>query len=206
MSEGNFRGSVFGGFNRKDVVDYISNTAKESNNLKNERDSLKAENEEIKSRLVALVTQNICLAQENKELNNAIQKLNAEVKEMEALRNTVAELQAKLDENLKILSSYEQIRGRLSQMEIEACKRAQEIEDEARARYDKIMDRISGVIASLRSEYEQIRSGTAVTAAHLCGEMNRMGERIELVNLVLEKTAKGFDELDEFIEESKKID
>jgi molybdopterin synthase catalytic subunit len=91
-------------------------------------------------------------------------------------------------------------------MEIEACRRAEEIEAEGRAQYNKMMEKISAVVASLKSEYEQIRSGTAVTAAHLCGEMNRMGERIELVNLVLDKTAKGFDELDGLIEDNKKVD
>ncbi len=204
MSEGNFRGSAFGGFNRKDVVEYISNMAKESNDLKAQRDALKAENETLKARLEELSAQNDALASEKEELSTQIEKLKAELEDAEALKVTVAELQAKLDENSKTVSSYEQIKGRLSTMEIEACKRAEEIEAEGRAQYNKMMDKVSAVVASLKNEYEQIRSGTAVTAAHLCGEMNRMGERIELVNLVLEKTAKGFDELDGLIEENKK--
>lgn len=206
MNEGNFRGSAFGGFNRKDVVEYIGGMAKELNDLKTERDSLKKENDEIKLTLGELTRKNDSLEGEAQALKTERDKLKTELAAASAYKKTAEELRTKLDENMKTVSSYEQIKGRLSTMEVEACKRAEEIENEARVQYDKTMEKISAVVASLKNEYEQIRSGTAVTAAHLCGEMNRMGERIELVNLVLEKTAKGFEELDEFIEENKKND
>jgi len=196
---GNFRGSVFGGFNRKDVAAYIGKVARETNDYKEECSKLKTENKELLSRLEALTHELTELDAKNEELKGEIERLEAQSEETDCLKDTIAALQAKIDGDAEIISSYEKMKGRLSELEVEALKRAQEIEARAMSEYERIMDRVGSIITSLKSEYEEIRSGTEITAAHLRGEMNRMGERIGLVNSVLEKTAGDLDSLNNLI-------
>jgi len=201
---GNFRGSVFGGFNRRDVAAYISKVARETNDYKEECSKLSAENEELKTRLEEQTCRLSELNAKNEELRSEIERLEAQSEETDCLKDTIAAMQAKIDGDAEIISGYEKMKSRLSELEVEALKRAQDIETRAMSEYKRIMDRVGEIITSLKSEYEEIRSGTEVTAAHLRGEMNRMGERISLVNSVLEKTAGDFESLDSLIPKKDK--
>lgn len=196
---GSFRGKVFGGFNRKDVAAYIAKVAREANEYKEQCAKLTTENKDISSRLEELTRQLSELNAENQEHRAEIERLEAQSEETDLLKETIAAMQAKIDDDSEIISGYEKMRGRLSELEVEALKRAQEIESRAMYEYERIMDRVGEIITSLKSEYEEIRSGTEVTAAHLRGEISRMGERISLVNSVFEKTADDLDNLDSLI-------
>lgn len=201
---GNFRGRVFGGFDRKDVAAYISKVARETNDYKEECAKLRCENRELSSGIEGLTGQISALNAKNEELKSEIERLEARSEETDCLKDTIAAMQAKIDGDAEIISGYEKMKGRLSELEVEALKRAQDIETRAMSEYKRIMDKVGEIITSLKSEYEEIRSGTEVTAAHLRGEMNRMGERISLVNSVLEKTAGDFDSLDSLIPKKDK--
>ena len=192
---GNFRGKVFGGFNRKDVAAYIARVARETNEHKEQCAKLNTENKGLSSRLEELTRQLSELNAENQELRDQVEKLEAQCEENGVLKDTIAAMQAKIDGDAEIISGYDKMRSRLSELEVEALKRAQEIEARAMSEYERIMDRVGEIINSLKSEYEEIRSGTEVTAAHLRGEISRMGERISLVNSVFEKTADDLDSL-----------
>lgn len=199
MNEGGFRGSVFGGFNRGDVAAYITSVSKQLNESKAEGLRLKEENAELNKKLEDLTARVSVLEAENEELKSQNESLSSEKAEAGTLKEAAEALRAELDANAKALSEYELIKDRLSLVEVEACKRAQEIEAAANQKYQRVMETIGGIITSLKTEYEEIRSGTEITAAHLCGEMNRMEKRIELVSSVLGKTADDFDELEKFI-------
>ncbi|HHU05454.1 MAG TPA: hypothetical protein GXZ65_03095 [Clostridiales bacterium] len=206
MAENNnrkFRGSLFGGFNRKDVAAYISKLAREANEFKEECSKLKTENSELKIKIEELTRQVSELGAQNEELNGELERLKAQCEENGRLKETIASMQARIDSDAEIISGYDRMKRKLSELEVEALKRAQEIEARAMSEYERIMNRVGEIIASLKNEYEEIRAGTEVTAAHLRGEINRMGERISLVNTVLEKTADDLESLDCLIKKDK---
>ncbi len=196
MDVGGFRSSMFGGFNRSDVAAYITAMSKELNEYKAECERLKAEKKELLSKIDFLSDQVSGLMRENDEISRQSENV-------EALKARIEALKAKVDEDAKTIETFNKLKGRLSSLEVEACKRAQEIEAAATEKYERIMSKLMNTIAALKIEYEDIRCGTEITAAHLRGEISNIDKRIGLVSSVLDKTANDFNELEKFVKDSE---
>ena len=180
MSSESFRGSLFGGFNRDDVASFISSMSIELNVCKTECEGLKTERKALKSEIETLSAQNSELKKEKegRELKSAeTDALKANVAELQAY---IAGMQAKMEEDARAIEAFNRLKSKLSVMEFEACKRAQDIETEASKRaqeieteasrraqdietvvvdkYARIMGKLTNIIDSLRLEYEEIHT------------------------------------------------
>ena len=141
-SNGKFRGSLFGGFNRKDVAVYIGKVGKETNEYKEECAKLKEENRELKSKVDELTRQISELSAQNEELNGEVETLRVKCEEQDRLKETVAAMQARIDSDAETIAGYEKMKDKLSELEVEALKRAQQIETRAMSEYERIMNRV----------------------------------------------------------------
>ena len=162
MSNHMMKGTLFGGFKRSDVTEYIERLSKENmealtllredvENLRSERDNLSSERdslvetsallESVKAEKAALTEEVIALRADKLAADKEIAELTEEV---ERLRPEVQE--------------YHEIKAKLSDIQIEACRRANELEETTKQRMqaleDETYDRLQKLASGCRSAYD----------------------------------------------------
>ena len=100
-----FRSAAFGGFNRQDVTDYITNTAKETSEqiaaLEKERDQLQADlaaKESLEQEVAGLREQCAQLKADVETKTSEIETLKRQAEERDDLARRVSELEGQADE------------------------------------------------------------------------------------------------------------
>ena len=143
MENNTFKGSLFGGFNREDVIDYIKKTSAESTarieSLEGDIDKLCAQEQELRTQVSTLRGENDRLTQEHSDaaaerdtlraaLDTANDELTALRAEAEALRAENASLRAENDKLRPMAEQYSTIKEHLAGIELDAHQRAEEYE------------------------------------------------------------------------------
>ena len=140
--ENTFKSSVFGGFNRDDVIRYIERTALESKQqieaLEQESDGLCRENAELRDKLAAAERERDKLAESYSTASSAQDALK---KGLTAAQETIAELRAKLEETTR--------KADYAQKEHERLREAQ------KAEHEREMQKVLSELAELRAQAEE---------------------------------------------------
>ena len=189
MSDKKFRSSLFGGFNRDDVVKYIEKASEKTAEYRAES---------VKYHELVLANQKL------QDKFNALQKefgeLSAEADRLrEELRGKQADiegLRARLEPAEAAASEFEATKDRLAEMEIAAAKRAAEIEREAKEQADAVAEKCSRGLDKLKAEYISASEDAESTAAHLLSEAERISRRMTTLSAMLADSAEAFSELD----------
>ena len=139
--ENTFKSSVFGGFNRDDVIRYIEKTSLESKQqieaLEQESDGLCRENAELRDKLAAAERERDKLAESYSTASSAQDALK---KGLTAAQETIAELRAKLEETTR--------KADYAQKEHERLREAQ------KAEHEREMQKVRSELAELRAQTE----------------------------------------------------
>jgi chromosome segregation ATPase len=189
VNDKKFRSSLFGGFNRDDVVKYIEKASEKTAEYRAES---------VKYHELVLANQKL------QDKFNALQKefgdLSAEADGLrDELRGKQAEiegLQARLEPAEAAAAEFEATKDRLAEMEIAAAKRAAEIEREAKEQADAVAEKCSRSLDKLKAEYISASEDAESTAAHLLSEAERISRRMTTLGAMLADSADAFSELD----------
>ena len=149
MENNSFKSVMFGGFRRKDVIDYIEKSATESNEristLEQTEDRLVQENAALRTDLASVTGArdrlsdalednfskqeelNARLDEANAELDRLRAQLEALTAERDALRDEIAVLRPKAEE-------YGAVKAKIADLELAARQRAEDLENEAQQR------------------------------------------------------------------------
>lgn len=151
------RGALFGGFNKKDVAGYIEELSKKSGEYK-------AESEQLRERCCELETYQQELDSLQSDFDTAQAQLDEANAELEQLRAENARLQtenAALSAQMETLKSdmeaYKAAREQLVSLELDANRRALELERDAKANADRILTEARDSIIDLQASLESIR-------------------------------------------------
>ena len=140
--ENTFKSSVFGGFNRDDVIRYIEKTALESKQqleaLEQESDGLCRENAELRDKLAAAERERDQLAESYDTASGAQEALK---KGLTAAQETIAELRAQLEDTTQ--------KAVFAQKEHERLRAAQ------KAEHEREMKKLQEELAALRAQAEE---------------------------------------------------
>ena len=140
--ENTFKSSVFGGFNRDDVIRYIERTALESKQqietLEQESDGLCRENADLRAKLAEAERERDHL---NESYSTASSAQDALKKGLTAAQETIAELRAKLEETTR--------KADYAQKEHERLREAQ------KAEHEREMQKVLSELAELRAQAEE---------------------------------------------------
>lgn len=209
-AENRFRGRLFGGFNRQDVVNYLEKSALLTSEYKASKEALEDRCDELsrqledeKARNEALVAANSHAEEEISGLRQRISSLEAEIRilndaaaskdsEIEALKN-------RLNECGKTISSYESSKDRIAILELNATRRAVNIEKAAEEKAENISRKCLEFVNALKLEYEKILEDTESTAAHIRGEMDRLGNNLYDLTELLSEKSESLSKLDYII-------
>ena len=140
--ENTFKSSVFGGFNRDDVIRYIEKTSLESKQqieaLEQESDGLCRENADLRDKLAEAERERDHL---NESYSTASSAQDALKKGLTAAQETIAELRAKLEETTR--------KADYAQKEHERLREAQ------KAEHEREMQKVLSELAELRAQAEE---------------------------------------------------
>ena len=142
----NFR-SAFNGFHREDVVHYIeyinSKHTSQTNQLKSDLAAAQQENEKLRSKPERAPE----LEAQNAELSAKLAKLEAELQTAEAAWAELEKELAQVKQERDAALSAQAAAQRRSDEELEAYRRAERMERQAKERADAMFQRANGVIA-----------------------------------------------------------
>ena len=140
--ENTFKSSVFGGFNRDDVIRYIEKTALESKqqieSLEQESDGLCRENADLRAKLAEAERERDQLAETSAAASDAQAALK---KGLTAAQETITELRAKLEDTTR--------KADYAQKEHERLREAQ------KAEHEREMQKVLSELSELRTQAEE---------------------------------------------------
>ena len=227
--ENTFKSSVFGGFNRDDVIRYIEKTSLESKqqieSLEQESDGLCRENAELRDKLAAAERERDSLKESYATASDAQEALK---KGLTAAQETIAELRAQLEdttqkaafaqkehERLRAAQKAEHEREMKKLQEELAALRAQaeeysrvkahiaDIELSARERADALdaatRERLQAMIAACRGHCEQALSTLGATCESVSSELKR-------ADAAVAQLPEAFTTLEGQLDELKKLE
>lgn len=151
------RGTLFGGFNKKDVAGYIEELSKKSGEYK-------AESEQLRERCDELETYRLTIDELQDDFDHARKELddaNAEIEQLKADKARLEEENSTLSAELAAIKAdieaYKAAREQLVTLELDANRRAVELERDAKATADRILAEARDSIIGLQDSLESIR-------------------------------------------------
>ena len=157
MENSFFKGALFGGFRRADVIAYIEKAANESKELiaelEQRGDKLARENETLRVDLDAAASERDRLSEERDSLRAEIETLRSQIESVHSLKARVTDLELAAQRRAE---DYEaETRRRADDYAAETRRRADEYDTETRRRaddYEKAAHtRLRGMVESCRS-------------------------------------------------------
>ena len=180
-----FRSAAFGGFNRRDVADYLSQTAwahaEQLGQLRTQLDEAQREQEELRAQLEAAREE---LAGCQRELEQAQADRQASLEQagrLTELEQEAEQLRARLAQLEPDAAAYATIKERTAGMELDAHRRAQAIVDQAKAEVQQQRRSVEQWLERLRSEYGEVCGQVESTMALATLELDRVRVGLERV-------------------------
>lgn len=205
MESNSFKSTLFGGFRRKDVIDYIEKSASESSErisaLEKSGGRLSQENATLRDDLASVTDARDRLSDALADNLGKQESLSAALNEakdaLETLRAHVAALTAERDalraevEKLRPQAEeYSAVKSNIADIELSARRRADELEAETRARLRDMID-------ACRQQYTQAMAVLNDACVNITKELHKTDSSISKLPTVLESVSGEFDSFKE---------
>lgn len=166
-----FRAAI-GGFNRRDVLNYIETAdasyRKQISELQKCLDETVEAKEELESTLAGLRSEKGSVAAEEakvraslEESTQTLSRVRGELSQAETklavAKNELTRLQAQVAQLEPMAKSYEELKDRVATVELDAHKKAQATIDEAQAQADALREGTRQWLSGVLGQYEQLR-------------------------------------------------
>ena len=205
MDGNTFKGSLFGGFDRQDVIDYITKVSAESASrieaLEADVDRLCTQERELRAQIASLHTESDALKadlarasgerdESRAALTAASNELTALRAEAAALRQTNVALRAENDELRPLSTQYSIIKEHISGIELDAHQRAEEYERGVHAR-------LAELIGACRSHCGDVLATLNETCQSVTGELHRAENSVSSLPAAFTALRAGLEKLEE---------
>ena len=181
MENNTFKGSLFGGFNREDVIDYIKKTSAESTarieSLEGDIDKLCAQEQELRTQVSTLRGENDRLTQAHSDA----------AAERDTLRTALDTANDKLR---PMAEQYSTIKEHLAGIELDAHQRAEEYER-------GVHERLAAMIGDCRAHCDSVLSTLGNTCINVTGELRRAENSISSLPAAFNALRAGLEKLEE---------
>ncbi|MGE4277744.1 MAG: hypothetical protein AB7E30_11305 [Lawsonibacter sp.] len=197
-----FRSSMFGGFNRQDVLAYLENASKEAaqrqqelqQNLDEARNTMSRQDADLAEQQEQLNR----FRQENEELRAQLEQTNIALSssrtecsqragELEQARREAEEYRAKIAALEPDASAYAAIKERTAGVELEAHRRAQTVQEQAEQQARQLHRQMEQWMQKVEREYDTLRSQVESTVSHAADELEKAGKCLEQVTILMEE-------------------
>ena len=207
MTDHQFRNAMFGGFNRQDVLNFLTSSAEKSNEelaARQERcEELEMELERCREEIAALKDQLGQTAEEREELRYQTEQLSVENariaaadqdkaaelekkrEELSALRGEVGRLSGLLTKMAPDAEAYAAIKDRTAGMELEAHRRAQSVEARAKIMAGDLQRQMEQWMARVEQQYAQLRTEVESSVEQANQQIQAASGSLNRVNVLL---------------------
>lgn len=200
-----FRGSAFGGFNRRDVIDYLTVTAAKHNreleqlneqlaDMTARRDEAQQRADRAEQTLAAMTGERDDCRRQAQETAEKADRLPALEAELEQLRRRVAELEPDA-------AAYAAIKDRAAGIELEAHQRAQGIVNDAKTEADQLQEQARQWVLQVRREYDELRAVVESTVSHAAGDLDRVRQSLGNISLCMDRQNNA---MEQFVRDAEK--
>lgn len=182
-----FRSKAFGGFNRKDVIEYLERSAREHSE----------EVAQLRSLLDEAQKERDALQEQLQTLNAECDRLRSQAEaagQLPAAQEEIRRLQGRVAQLEPDAAAYAAIKERAATMELEAHQRAQAIVDQARKQADEVLGEARQWLGGLRREYGDLRLQVENTVAHATADLDRVRQGLSNVSLCMDRQKNAMDQ------------
>ena len=195
--ESSFKTTMFGGFERQSVIDYIEKAAHEA---AEEQEKLRRENEELSAAKAALEQELAALRKQVSDLDQKASRLTGELErtsadceartqEAEALKPRVEALTAEAERLRPEAEAYARVKAHIGEIECSAQKRADELEASVTAR-------MSRLVADCERQYRELTTAFDVASGHVLGELRKVEVNLSQLPRTFDKMGSDLAELE----------
>lgn len=200
-----FRGSAFGGFNRKDVINYITTAAAEQNEkveqLNRQLSDMTAQRDEAQQRAVRAEHTLAAMTGERDDCRRQAQETAEKAGRLPGLEAEVEQLRRRVSELEPDAAAYLAIKERAAGIELEAHQRAQGIVNEAKAEADKLQEQTRQWVLQVRREYDELRAVVESTVSHAAGDLDRVRQSLGNISLCMDRQNNA---MEQFVRDAEK--
>lgn len=209
MTDHQFRNSMFGGFNRQDVLDFLTSSAEKTNEELNRRqasfEALEKEHKDCLQRSEQLSEQLEQTGREREEFKHQAEQLTLELARVSAAdQNKAAELETlraqltRAQEELEQLraqvgklapdaEAYVAIKERTAGVELEAHRRAQSVEARARIMAGDLQRQMEQWMAKVEQQYGQLKQEVETSVEQANAQLLAAGGSLSRVTALLDE-------------------
>ena len=200
-----FRSVAFGGFHKQDVLNFVENTAKDhAQQLQELQQKLEEQGRQLESAL----NERDSLRAQTEQTGEELEQLRARTEELtgrlERAESDRADLSARLDEMTEKAAglepdalAYRELKERTAGVELEAHRRAQEVEDQAAGQAQRVREGAQSWLKALEQEYDRLRTETETTVAHAAAQLDRAGEALDQISRLMDRQAGQLEQLEQ---------
>lgn len=200
-----FRGSAFGGFNRKDVINYITTAAAEQNEkveqLNRQLSDMTAQRDEAQQRAARAEQTLAAMTGERDDCRRQAQETAEKAGRLPGLEAEVEQLRRRVSELEPDAAAYLAIKERAAGIELEAHQRAQGIVNEAKAEADKLQEQTRQWVLQVRREYDELRAVVESTVSHAAGDLDRVRQSLGNISLCMDRQNNA---MEQFVRDAEK--
>lgn len=164
--------SALGGFNRRDVLNYIEASEiahrKQMEELQKKLDAAESAREELESEMTGLRSEKGSVAAEEakvraslEESTHTLSRVRGELSQAETklavAKNELSRLQEQVAQLEPMARSYEELKDRIATVELDAHKKAQTTIDEANTQAENTRREVRQWVAGLVGQYDRLR-------------------------------------------------
>lgn len=197
-----FRNAAFGGFNKKDVLDYLElmsqENAQQLQNLQQQLDQAQTQCSQLSDRNVGQAARVEWLQGENQRLEQESAQLRAQLEQAneqsDALRAQLAQAQAaqkSLQEQVDKLqpdaAAYAAVKDRAAGVELDAHRRAQHVLDEAQDQAQQLRRQMEQWLQKVQREYDALRTEVDSTVSHAANQLEKAGASLQKVSALMDQ-------------------
>ena len=201
MENKTFKSVTFGGFDKKDVVDYIEQSSQEHasaiEKLQQDGEALRAEKEALFQQASAWKAQLDAQTAALEQLQGRQAQLESENAALPELRRTVERLTEELQSAQPDAEAYRAIKTRIGDMECAARKRAADLEASTNARLNKL-------VTDFRSKYQDLVTTFDSTSGYVTAELRKVEVNLTQLPRALDQMDADLKALDSVIKDQNK--
>ena len=209
MTDHQFRNAMFGGFNRQDVLNFLTSSAEKNNeelNARQERcEGLEKELEASRAEVAALKAQLEQTTREREEFKHQAEQLTIEIArvstadqakaaelekknaELDAARSELEQLREMLGKIAPDAEAYAAIKERTAGMELEAHRRAQSVEARARIMAGDLQRQMEQWMAKVEKQYAGLKTEVEASVERANQQILAASGSLSSINTLLEE-------------------
>ena len=184
MDQYSIKSVTFGGFDKKDVIQYIEQGAEAQKALQAENDSLRQQVAALTAEGASLREQLEQLTAQHTALQNTLTQERAARLELEQLKP----LQEEIDRLRPDAEAYAQFREKIGAIECEARKRAGDLEAASLAQ-------LRQTVSLVRTQYQSLMQTFESTASHVTGELRKVEVNLTQLPRAMDQAGAELDKL-----------